>query len=703
MTKKYVHPYAETFDSFGVSTSDVYDGGNDVRPSFGDVPVGHDASPSPMHGNTPHYSYGGTLSPPLVESNNGQSPIHEFNFGQPSSRVYGSTREQIPKNKGHNHDRTNIESTYWQQQSNKYQQDPEQCRSQNKAAEREIETLKMRLFYELEEAKKYGKAEELYHEISKKYDVGEESHYVTERGRESDRNEDTKIRDLKHTFAGMLIEQKRFEEAEPISKAIWEKMKHCLGQPSEDFKNSHRQLCFVLRALRKLKDAEKMHNDMYQREPKDDWALENGDEVCQRRKEQHDLKRAKDVQEEVFNARLETTGSRDFTIRSGLRLVGFLEELATPIDSRGSTDVETRLCSHRRETYKCETEVTLRDIWKKRQQSEMNAEMLDAGHKLGVLLLQDNKFSEAEGIFASVWERKKGLLGEANDSTMSSGSMLGSTICRQGKLEDYSRAVRILQPIWLARQNGTEKCDAGAISNIKDLAHAYCSLRNLHDGECVYRWVCHQKNLGGHTASEVNEALWDLGVTLYKQGKDKEHEAVDVLTDLYQRLNRDAYNPDETLKCGQLLAQSLSTQDGKIDEALKVAQDVFQRREVSGKRGVAYLESAQLYGSLLLKVERHEDAGNVLRSAWECQAGDPKEQRLRLKCGHLYGQALAGRNKYTTAKKILDAVAADQKGTLPAGSPELTETRRLLEVVIRQEKGWKRGRTKARPKGRSGI
>ena len=566
-------------------------------------------------------------------------------------------------------------------------------------AEREIEALKMRLFHELKEAKKYGDAEELYHEISKKYDVGEEIHYVTERGREPDRNEDTKILDLKHTFAEMLIEQQRFEEAEPRSKAVWERRKHCPGTPSEDFKKSHRQLCFVLRALGKLKDAERMHNDMYQREPKDDWALENGDEVCQRLKEQEQFRKAKDMQEEVRKTRLEEHSPRNLTIQSGLRLIGFLEELIKPGDHVGGTEAEKRLDSSTRQALKDELEVTLGKIWHTRLQPEPNADILDVGHKLGVLLLQDKKFLEAERILASVWKSKKRQLGEANVSTMSSGSMLGSTIWRQGK-QEYSRAVDILQPIWLAKQNGTANCNAEAISNIKDLAQVYCSLGNLQDGESVYSWVWHQKRQGGYTKLEVDKALWDLGVTLFKQGKDKEHEAVRVLTDLYQRWHRNAYNPDETLKCGQMLAQSLSTQDGRIDEALKVAKDVFERREVSGKRGVAYLESAQLYGSLLLKIEKQEDAGSVLRSAWEFQAGNPKEQRLRLKCGHLYGQAFAERNKYLTAKKILDAVAADQKVNLPAGSPELTETRRLSEEV---EKGWKKGRTKARPKGRFGI
>ena len=694
MMNQHVHPYAESFEDFREgSTRDVYGCGNNMRHPFSDVPIGRNASPRV---NTPLHSYGGIPSSPLVESHNGEVPLQEFNFDQSSPEIYGSTREYFPKNKEHNHVRTNKEAKHWQQRSNKYQKDLEQCRSEKK-------DLSIRFFQCLKDFKKYDEAKELYHEISKTFDVGEEFHNVTERGREHDTNEDTKLLGLEHTFAEMLIEQQRFKEAEPRSRAVWERRKHRPDTPSEDFQKSHRQLCFVLRALGKLKDAERMHNDMYQREVKDAWALENGDEVCQTLREQKEFRKAKDLQKEVWKTRLEEHSPRDLTIRSGLQLIGFLEELIKPIDYEDGTDAEKRLVSSTRQALNDELEVTLWKIWHTRLQLEPSVSILDVGHKLGVRLLQDKKFLEAERILASVWESKKRVLGEKNESTMSSGGMLGSTICRRGKQEHYPDAVKILEPIWLARQIGTKRCDAGALSNFKDLAKAHCSLGNLQHGEFVYRWIFQQKHQGNYPQLEVDEALWDLGVTLHKQGKDKDPEIVSVLGDLYRRWDSIAHNPDETLKCGQMLAQSLSTQDGRIDEALRIAQGVFVKREASGKRGAAYLESAQLYGSLLLKVERHEDAGSILRPAWECQSGEPKEQKLRLKCGHLYGQALAGRHKYNSAKRILEAVAADQKGTLPAGCSKIIETRRLLEDVTRQEKGWKKGRTKARPKGRSGI
>ena len=683
------HSDAESFDNFfGLGTRGAHDGGNDMRHTFSDVPIGRNASPSV---NTPLHSYGGIPSSPLVESHNGEFPFHEFNFGQPSSEVYGSTPEYSPNDWGNNQGRTNEETRDRQQRSNRCQKDREQCRSEKK-------DLSIRLFQCLKDLRRYDEAEEQYHKICKTYDVGEEIHDVAERGREHDTNDDTKILGLKHTFAEMLIEQQKFEEAEPRSREVWERRKHCPGTPSEDSQKSHRQLCSILRALGKFKDAERMHNAMYQREPKDEWALENGDEVCQTLKEQKEFRKAKDLQEEVWKTRQEKHSDKELIIQSGVRLIGFLEALIDSVDYEGGTEAEKRLVSSTRQALHDELEVTLRKIWPTRPQLESNVNILDVGHKLGVLLLQDKNFLEAEEILVSVWKSKKRVLGEANDSTMSSGSMLGSTICRQGKQEHYPEAVEILEPIWIARQTGTKKCDPEALSIFKDLARAYCFLGNLRHGERVYDWIYQQKHQGRYKQVEIDEALWDLGITLHKQGKDKDPEVVSILEDLYRRWQLIASNPDETLKCGQILAQSLSTQDGRIDEALKIAQDVFVKREVSGKIGLAYLESVQLYGSLLLEVGRHEAAGSILRSAWECQTENPMELKLRLKCGHLYGQALAGRNKYPSAKRILEAVAADQRGTLPAGCSELIETGRLLGEVIRQEKGLKKGRTKAWPK-----
>ena len=82
---------ADLFEnSVGVGTSNVHDGRDDVRSSFGDVSVGHDVASRPIRLNAPHFSCAPAPSPPLVEIHNDQSPIYGTNFGQPSPRFDGT-------------------------------------------------------------------------------------------------------------------------------------------------------------------------------------------------------------------------------------------------------------------------------------------------------------------------------------------------------------------------------------------------------------------------------------------------------------------------------------------------------------------------------------------------------------------------------------------------------------------------------------
>ena len=596
---------------------------------------------------------------------------------EPPAELHGSTREYSSKEKRYHYDSTNRELQACQERLERSRRQVKEYRLGKKAAEEENESLRIRLFHTLKEAKKYDDAETLYHE--------------TMTGREPTQSGDTAILDVKYSFAAMLIEQKKFQEAEPISRAVWEERKQCPGPPSEVSKESHRQLCLVLCAVGRHKDAENMHTRAYQTESMDAWALENGDEICQRRREQGEIKRAKEMQDEVWKERQKQQSPRDaLTIRSGLRLIGFLEDLVATID-QGGTDVERRLNHSHKQAFECEIEVILRRLWDTRLHPEPTTDILNAGHKLGIVLFLQNKFSDAEAIFISVWEGKKQRLGERDVSTMFTGSMLGKALYRQENREAHLGAVDILQGIWRVRQTVMKNGDAEAISSGEDLAQAYHSLGDWPNAEGAYRWIVHQKTQKpGCPKREIDDALWNLGQTLDKQGMEKDRDAEMVLSGLYQQWNASSPNSNQTLQCGQMLAQSLSTQNGKTNEALNVALGVFNRR-ASAEKGAAYLDSGRLYGSLLLKVESFAEAERILETVWEHQAEGNEEQKLRLTCGQFYGQALAKRHKYSDSKRILEAVAEAQ-GAVSAGDLEIAETRRLLEDTNRLKKERERGK-----------
>lgn len=566
-------------------------------------------------------------------------------------------------------DNTQRKLKEYQHRLDKTQRKLKECQSQKKAVEEVAEPWGVRLFHSLKEAKKYDEAKNVYEEILNR--------------REPTKSKDEVIFQLKHLFAAMLMEQKRFQDAEPISKEVWEQRRNCPGPPSEDFKESHRQLCSIFCAVGKYKDAERMHRSMYYKDIKDLWALENGDEVCQRLREQGETKGAKLLQEEVWEERLKQHGHRDgLTIRSGMRLIGFLEQLVATLDNQDGSDAERRRDISQQQAFECEREVVLRKIWDTRLHPEPSTDILNAGHKLGVVCFLQNKFADAEAIFITVWEGKMQRFGNRDPSTVSTGSMLGKTLCRQERPDTYRRAVDILQDIW---QTMIKNEDAEVIPCGEDLAQAYSSLGDWPNAESVYSWIFQRKVQRRYPTTEIEDAHWKLGKTLYEQGMGKHNQAQAILGRLYQQWKATPSDPSLTLECGFMLARSLSAQDERIEDALSVARDVFSGRCASLERGSAYLDSGYLYGLLLVKKKRLEEAERILGSVWEHQAQGKEEQELRLKCGYLFGQALIKRQKYSDAKRILEAVA-ELQGAVSAGVLEIAEIRKLLEKINRLKK-----------------
>ena len=515
------------------------------------------------------------------------------------------------------------------------------------------------------------------------------------KGRDPTENED--ILDLNHSFAALLVEQKKFHDAKPISMVVWEKREEDPGPLSEVSKESHRQLCSILRAVGNHKEAEKMHKSMYDSRPTDAWTLENGDEICQRLIEQGEIEEAKLMQDKVWKKRLNQNGPRDgLAIRSGLRLIGLLEQLIATIDNQDGNEVERERNISHTHALKCDIGVVLRRIWDARPQTELTSDVLKAGHMLGDFVFRKedrlDRFADAEAIFTPVWEGKRRQLGDGHASTLSAGRMLGKTLCCQGEPETYRRAVDILPGIWRTMMmNGNPE----AISTGEDLGLAYRSMSDWLNAENVYRWIVHQKTHTGCPTQEIEDARWLLAQTLYKQATNKHREAQMILGGLYQHWNANSRDSCKTLDCGYMLARLLSTQPERAEETRKVASDVFNERCASLEKGAAYVDSGYLYGSLLEKDGKLEDAESILRSVWEDEPVVTEDQKARLRCGHLIGQILIKRRKYSEAKKILEAVVEAQEAA-SAGILEKSETRRLLEEAVNKLK-------KGKPKGRRNV
>ncbi len=543
--------------------------------------------------------------------------------------------------------------------------------TQEKAMD-EIESLEIRLFHRANEAKDYDEAEGLYRQV------------VTHKGLSIDEN--LKILHLTHSFVSMLAKEGKLEEAEPKAQelwAVWKKKRDSTEPLSEEAKQCYRLLCSILSSLQRFDDAEAMHSKMYNKRPRDAWTLENGDALCQTLAKQKRFEDAKRKQKEVWDERRRKLGKRDdLTIQSGVRVIEFLERL---IASGGNDDgyrAQTRLNEGLKKTFENEHELILEEIWDTRAHPEPIPEIMDAGFKLGNIYFGRKEYGDARAVYEAVWEAKNKKYGEKDPKALSAGSMLGQALHYEGTRETVSKAIRILQAIWYARQSISKPGDIETIQSGELLVQAYRSNSEWARADQVVRWIVEQKTLKhGQSAPETVDARWRLAKGLYSQGSSRYREAERVLRELYLHLKGSSPRSSLTFECGYMLAHSLSTQEESANEALIVIRSVFKKKQATGERDPFYLKSGHLFGSLLARMTEFPQAELILEPLWTHQSSGSDEERIRLMCGDLYGQCLFRQQKLTDARETLESVILGQRIRLPAGDPQIAETAELLQKV----------------------
>ncbi|MCJ1455818.1 hypothetical protein MMC28_006174 [Mycoblastus sanguinarius] len=537
-------------------------------------------------------------------------------------------------------------------------------------AESRIEALKIRLFNSLKIAKLYEEAESTYLDVI--------SHHPT------DTDTPDAIVDLKYSFVQMLTEQWKFEKAEKIAREVWEKRKK-FNPLCEATKMSHRQMCSILGALGRFEECESMHRLVYHEGPKDAWALENGDGICNVLAQQGEYENAKMVQGVIWKERQKHDGLRhELTIRSGLAGIHFLEILVASIGNERRREAGEERNLLRKQVFQNEIEQMLRDIWDVRVPSEQINEVLDVGHKLGTILVAQGKFADAEGVFSEAWEGKKFNFGETSMQAMSTGSMLARALRLQGTRDKSERAAAIYQSIWDAQKSALKEDYDETMSVGDDLAQTLYLLEDYAGAELIYRRILdHKAKRYDRTIPKLLDVRYNLGQAIYMQGPDQYREAAKLFRDVYDKWNIESPRSATTLECGHMLAETLAGEVESLDVAVGVIRDVFTRRKNYSEKGSLYLKSGHLYGKLLLEQQQYHDAQRILKKLWDHRVDgadeSPEEKRVRLRCGYLYGQSLFKDQKFILAKEVLESVANVQEGAFPAGAVEAVETSQLLE------------------------
>ena len=547
----------------------------------------------------------------------------------------------------------------------------EQLLAANKVLQITVRHQKIELFESWKAAGNFDKAEKFYEGLLA-------NDFVGEIGAENAEI----ILNLKQSYVDMLIKQGRFEKALNLAKEVWDKRQG--ADPVPDIsRECHRQLCSIYASLNKPEEAERMHKLAYEwyRGREDSWALENGDECCEKLAQQHKYDEAALMQANVWTERQKAANGgprHPDTIKSGKSRIALLEKLSATLTDQAGTESEKNMRRSERETCEHKIDQALQYIWDTAENPERDTEILDVGHKLGHRLLAGKRYPEAEAVLNQVWQGRILATNEANAQAMSTGRLLAAAIKFQGSTERYQRAAAIYWPIWKNCKQVFGEGDGETISVGIDLAETLCSLRQYSsDGgaEEVYGWVLEQPQFTSRQdASTVVGVRFDLGRVMYYQGQTKYAKAAGLLQKVYDQWYETSPDADCIYECGHLLLEIY-----KHQKAVEPIKAIFDGRKRLETRGILYLQSGYAYGKLLVEQENYDLARETMRSLWEYEAtSSEEEEEFRLRCGRLYGQTLLKLEQHVLARDVLQAVLEAQTGVFSAGTSEANKVSQLL-------------------------
>ena len=560
--------------------------------------------------------------------------------------------------------------------------------------ESDIEGLKLRLFRSYREGEEYDEAQNIYEEILNNYTEADPPAAVLE---------------MKYSYAEQLCELGDFPKAKKIAEDVWErrrKLDSLSESPrtmSEESKKSHRQVCSIYNSLGEFDAAETEQGSLYQGLPKDAWKLENGDALCITLMKNRKCEEAALLQLRVWEERrqLESPGRWDeCTIRSALNRVSFLEDIVKDLSDELSThkgpEWEKESIRCRKKCRENDIIEMLRHVWTMPKAPELRLQILQVGRELGRRLVAGKHYADAEMVLKDVWEAGTALYPEANQLTMSAGRILVDVLKLQESPQRYKSAASWYRRILEEAKPMFGENDDWVISVGIALGETlFLDGQNANpDGaEQICRWVLEQKTKKlGQADPQVLDARYKLGKALHAQGRERDPELAQILQDVYDGWNTISPESSATVECGRLLVKTYEEDEDLAP--LEPIRTFFNGRNGVSEKDMLYLESGYLLGKLLLREKNSEGARELLGPLWNYQAGTPEEQRVRLRCGQLYGQSLLDCGQYEPAEMVLDSIKRDQLEMFGETSPEGDQITELLKQV-------RKNRAKQKPQKRA--
>lgn len=399
-----------------------------------------------------------------------------------------------------------------------------------------IMELRIELFKERKAAKRFAEAEKTYHEIMS-------SLPENDRGSKSD---------LMYEFANMLIEQKKYKDAEMVAREVLEHRK--LRSPgSPEFILSYRQLSSTLfhqQSPAEEKKAVEMYRDMWENGSPHDWKAENGDRLGQIYAKQDQYDEAQGIHHKVWKERRKHAGIQDeATLNSAWLRIHMLDAM---LKNRPFDEEDTH-----KNYWEGKIREFLTEIWEEgKRVPETNINLFAIGHRLGRIHFDRREYAKAEVVFDEVRNRRMKSLGDKSMETWESYHQLARSICAQADVdkEKFARFKDVFKSLWEARKRLLQDLSPKTTPSSSHLAAL----------ESGFMYGLLLVKLGDNSEAErILEPLWRpdidsageasqlkvghfLGVCLARQGKYS--KAQEVLRLVVKRLGPDAEKCLDTSK-----------------------------------------------------------------------------------------------------------------------------------------------------------
>jgi archaellum component FlaC len=495
-----------------------------------------------------------------------------------------------------------------------------------------------RLAKDLEVAKRWKMAAEVYHELRK---MREDKMNRKDGGALPD-DEKSKVKKeavlFKYKQVSALMNFGTYPDPEllAIAEELWEDIgaKGWMGQDgklmfeptSKELRKVHEDYCSILRGNKRYDDAERecmfvwyLPSWWIDKDAKDDWRYDTAYRIAGIMNEKKNYEEAVVWHKKVVQWALDVSPRRmKRAARSGIKLISLLESL-------------------KREN--CLVEI-LTPIWAAKELDDNEIDILTCGYELGSRLLS-NRPERAAPVLKGVWE---GMKATKNKNTMEVAELL---------------------------------------------AKAYGSLEKDEELEQLYPWII--DNLTDDKKLERNKYRYALGYVQFTREKE---EAEGTLRKAWHELEQDPrYGRDhrDTLQSGLLLGQVL-VKKGALPEALAFLRAAWEGGHKYSNTTLL-VRAGEFYSDALTLTGNPQDldiAERVLDEVWKIATRMSSNNFIRdrnsvlwpalLSAGDCYGRLLLDRQRGAEAEKLLMKVIKLKKDL---GHEDLDETQALLEEAKR--------------------